>query len=156
MLFEPDTGLVLTSTQARPLVPGRATGPAVGGNLSLIGCGTGVTDVERPPAGAVALLEDIGEETYRIDRYLTHLRRAGWFDGLGGIALGSWIECGDLGVLRELVTDRLGDLGIPIIWELGFGHCHGQLAVPLGTEVELVAELESGTASVTLTENALD
>jgi len=152
MLFEPDVGTVLTSARARPMVAGRARGMAVGGNLSLLACGAGVPDVDPPPAGAIALLEDIGEEPYRIDRYVTHLRRAGWFDGLGGIALGSWVDCGDLRVLRDVLTERLGDLGIPIVWELGFGHCHGQLAVPLGSEVELVSDPQTGTATLTLTE----
>ena len=145
MLFEPDKGLVLTSVQAEPLVPGRARGCTVGGNLSLVACGAGVPEAGVPAEGAIVLLEDIGEDPYRIDRYLTHLRRAGWFDRIGGIALGSWVECGDLAVVRDVLRDRLGGLGVPVVWELGFGHCRGQLAVPLGVEVELVSDPDSGT-----------
>jgi muramoyltetrapeptide carboxypeptidase len=154
MVFEPDAGVHLTSHRAEPLVAGRAQGRVVGGNLSLLACGAGVPDV-APPTGAIALLEDVGEEPYRIDRYVSHLRRTGWFDGVAGIALGSWVDCGDIGSVRAILSDRLGDLGIPVVWELGFGHCRGQLAVPLGTAVELVSDPQTGTARLTLTEPAL-
>ncbi|GAA2904002.1 hypothetical protein GCM10020220_111520 [Nonomuraea rubra] len=40
--------------------------------------------------GAIAFLEDVGEEPYRIDRMLTQLLQAGVLDGVRGIALGSW------------------------------------------------------------------
>jgi muramoyltetrapeptide carboxypeptidase len=153
MLFEPDAGTLLTGPAAEPLVPGRARGRTVGGNLSLVASGLGTPDAERPSAGAIALLEDVTEEPYRLDRYLTQLRRAGWFDGLGGVALGSWVDCGDMSTVRQVLVDRLADLGLPIIWELGFGHCQGQLAVPLGTEVELVSE--HPVAHLTLAEAAL-
>ena len=156
MLFEPDKGLVLTSVQAEPLVPGRARGCTVGGNLSLVACGAGVPEAGVPAEGAIVLLEDIGEDPYRIDRYLTHLRRAGWFDRIGGIALGSWVDCGDLAVVRDVLRDRLGGLGVPVVWELGFGHCRGQLTVPLGVEVELVSDPDSGLAALTLAEPAFE
>jgi muramoyltetrapeptide carboxypeptidase len=155
MLFAPDAGTVICGPQATPLVAGRAHGTTVGGNLSLLSAGAGVAEVAAPPAGAVALLEDVTEEPYRLDRYLTHLRRAGWFDDVAGIALGSWVECGDLADVRQVLTDRLADLGVPVVWELGFGHCRGQLAVPLGSEVELESDTRTGTARLTLTEAAL-
>lgn len=155
MLFEPDEGLVLTSPQAEPLVPGRVRGRTVGGNLSLVVSGRGVPDVHAPAPGSIALLEDVTEEPYRVDHFVTHLLRAGWFDGVAGIALGSWSECGDLPDVRAVLVDRLGGLGVPIVWELGFGHCAGQLAVPLGTEVELVSDPATGTAELVLTEPAL-
>ena len=48
----------------------------------------------RRAAGGLLLLEDIGEEDYRLDRILTQLLRAGWLEGVTGVALGSWLECG--------------------------------------------------------------
>ena len=91
-----------------------------------------------------------GEDRYRLDRMLTQLLRAGWLDGVAGIALGSWFECED-GV-RALMLDRLGGLGVPVVWELGFGHGPSSLTVPLGVP----ATLDADTATLTLGVPALE
>jgi muramoyltetrapeptide carboxypeptidase len=111
------------------VVPGVARGVAFGGNLSLLGA-------VRPPPGAVVLLEDVGEPPYRLDRMLTVLLRSGWFADVSGIVLGSWTDCGDS---APVLRDRLDGLGVPILGDVPFGHCAGQLTVPLGVEVELDA-----------------
>lgn len=116
-----------------PVVPGRATGTAVGGTVSLL---VGTT----PPAGAIALLEDVNEEPYRLDHLLTALLRKGWFAEVAGIVLGSWADCGDPAEVDALLLDRLGGLGVPVLGAAGFGHCAGQLTVPLGVTVALDAD----------------
>ncbi|WP_369805049.1 LD-carboxypeptidase [Pseudonocardia sp. MH-G8] len=138
-LFEPPA-VLHGGPDARALVGGRARGTTVGGTLSLLVSGLGVPGVPRPPDGAIALLEDVTEAPYRIDHFLTHLLRAGWFDRVAGIALGSWKDCGPPEEVRDVVLDRLGGLGVPLVEEMGFGHCRGQLTVPLGAEMELDAE----------------
>jgi muramoyltetrapeptide carboxypeptidase len=151
-LFAPEGELVLRGPAAETLVGGRASGVTVGGNLSLIVSQLGVPGLPLPPPGAVALIEDVGEDPYRIDQFITHLLHAGWFDRIGGIALGSWDRCGgDLAEVRRVMTDRLGGLGVPMIWEHGFGHGPGQLTVPLGIE----AELDADAATLTLPAPAL-
>ena len=62
----------------------------------------------RPSAaGGLLCLEDVGEETYRLDRYLTQLLRAGWLTGVCGILLGSWEDCGSgYDEVRALLGDR--------------------------------------------------
>jgi muramoyltetrapeptide carboxypeptidase len=137
-LFDPPATLH-GSASARALVGGRATGTTVGGTLSLIVSTLGVAAVPLPPDGAIVLLEDITEAPYRIDHFLTHLLRAGWFDRVAGIVLGSWHRCGPPEAVRDVVVDRLAPLGVPLVEEFGFGHCRGQLTVPLGAEVELDA-----------------
>jgi muramoyltetrapeptide carboxypeptidase len=97
------------------------------------------------------VLEDVGEAVYRLDRMLTQLLRTGWFDGVAGIALGSWAKCGDPARIRSLMVERLGPLGVPILWELGFGHIPSAPTVPLGVE----AELDAGAGTLTLLEPAL-
>jgi muramoyltetrapeptide carboxypeptidase len=149
-LFEPES--VRTITSAGPaLVPGRARGVLLGGCLSLLAADLG-TPWARPSArGGLLCLEDVGEETYRLDRYLTQLLRAGWFDGVAGVVLGSWAECAPYEEVRALVLDRLGGLGVPIAEEFGFGHGEGALTIPFGVRGELDAE----EASLTLEEPAL-
>ncbi|MFI6736296.1 LD-carboxypeptidase [Nonomuraea sp. NPDC050451] len=112
----------------RALVPGRAEGVLAGGNLSLLAsmCGT---RWQPSFAGRLAFLEDIGEEPYRIDRMLTQLLQAGAFDGVRGIALGSWVDCGDP---YPVLEDRLGRLGVPVLAGLAVGHGSPQMTVWLG------------------------
>ncbi|TQM12017.1 S66 peptidase family protein [Pseudonocardia kunmingensis] len=138
-LFDPPA-VLHGGPDARALVGGRARGVTVGGTLSLLVSGLGVPGAPRPPDGAIALLEDVTEAPYRIDHFLTHLLRAGWFDRVAGIALGSWQDCGPPDQVRDVVLDRLAGLGVPLVEEMGFGHCRGQLTVPLGAEVELDAD----------------
>lgn len=131
-LFAPESVRVLARSTAVTMVGGTARGITSGGTVSLLSAGT-----RTPPPGSIALLEDICEEPYRLDRILTQLLRRGWFDEVAGIALGSWTDCGDA---NEVLADRLGGLGVPIVADLGFGHCPGQLTMPLGVEVELDAD----------------
>ena len=142
-LLEPAAGRVLAGPAARTLVPGRARGIGVGGNASLVVSALGTPDQPPPPVGGIALLEDVTEDPYRLDRIITQLLRAGWFDGVAGIAFGSFTRCGDP---LPMLLDRLAGLGVPMVWDLGFGHCAGQLSVPLGVPVELDAD--TGTLTI--------
>ncbi len=136
-LFEPESVTILTRPTADALVPGRARGVTYGGNLSLLAGMLGSPDALRPPERGIALLEDITEEPYQLDRFLTQLVRAGWFDRATGIALGSWTDCGSPEQVRATMLDVLGSLGIPIVSDLGFGHCPAQRTVALGVTSEL-------------------
>jgi muramoyltetrapeptide carboxypeptidase len=131
---------VLSGPQAATMVHGSATGIVVGGNASLVVSALGERGVKPPPDGSILLLEDVTEDPYRLDRIFTQLLRAGWFTGVAGIALGSWVKCGDPVEVEAVLTDLIGSLGIPTVWELGFGHCPGQLTVPLGAEATLDAD----------------
>lgn len=126
---------------ASVLVPGTATGTLIGGNVSLLAMTLGARR-RRPPDnhGAIALLEDVHEETYRLDGYLTSLLRAGWFDGVVGIALGGWADCSPLAEIEALCRELLGPLGVPMVSELGFGHGPAAHSLPLGRTGTLVAE----------------
>ncbi len=119
-------------TTAAPIAGGAASGPVYGGNLTLIAhlCGTPyATDL----CGAILAIEDVNEAAYRIDRLLTQLRLAGALDGVRGIAVG------DLEHL-DIVTERLGGLGIPVVAGLPFGHIDEQWVLPIGLDAVLDAE----------------
>lgn len=115
---------------------GSVTGPLHGGCLSLLAStvGSPLADV---PDGAVVFLEDVHEEPYRIDRLLTQLRRAGWFDRAGGVALGTWTDCGDPQTVLEVLHDRLDPLGLPMVGGLPAGHGPRPASLPLGRTVTL-------------------
>ncbi|MFI0924512.1 LD-carboxypeptidase [Streptomyces sp. NPDC021012] len=150
-LFEPETVLTLGRETARALVPGRARGVTLGGCVSLLAADLG-TPHGRPSArGGLLLLEDVGEEPYRLDRILTQLLRSGRLDGVAGIGLGSWEECGPYEEVRAVLADRLGGLGVPVLEEMGFGHSATAQTLPLG----LPAVLDADTGTLILDVPAL-
>ncbi|MEU0475130.1 LD-carboxypeptidase [Streptomyces olivaceus] len=138
-LFAPETVRVIASG-GTPLVSGRATGVTLGGCLSLLAAELGTPHARPSARGGLLCLEDVGEEPYRVDRCLTQLLRTGLLDGVGGVLLGSWQDCGPYERLRPLLADRLGGLGVPVAEEFGFGHCEGALTVPFGVRAELHAD----------------
>jgi muramoyltetrapeptide carboxypeptidase len=97
----------------------------------------------RPATGAIVVLEDICEEPYRLDRMLTQLLRAGWFDGVRGIVLGRFTDCGPPEQVAEVLRDRLVPLGVPIVCDVPVGHEQHNLACPFG--VPAVLDADSGT-----------
>ncbi|MFJ8647456.1 LD-carboxypeptidase [Streptomyces sp. NPDC093546] len=145
-LFDPDSVRTLGLDTARPLVPGRARGVTLGGCLTLLTAELGTPGARPSARGGLLLLEDTGEEPYRLDRALTQLLRAGWLDGVSGVALGSWQDCGPYAAVRATLRDRLAGLGVPVVEELGFGHGPTNLTVPLG--VPAVLDAEAGTLTL--------
>ncbi|MEU6243854.1 LD-carboxypeptidase [Streptomyces sp. NPDC047024] len=133
------------------LVPGRARGVTLGGCLSLLAAELGTPHARPSARGGLLCLEDVGEETYRLDRYLTQLLRSGWLEGVRGVLLGSWEKCDPYDRVRPLLADRLGPLGVPVAEEFGFGHCADALTVPFG----VAAELDADQGTLTLEEPAL-
>ncbi|MEU8952791.1 LD-carboxypeptidase [Streptomyces sp. NPDC048518] len=152
-LFAPEETRVIRagSPHAAALVGGRARGVTLGGCVSLLAAEFGTPAARGSARGGLLFLEDIGEEAYRLDRTLTQLLRARWLEGVSGIALGSWEECGPREELRALFVDRLGGLGVPLIDDFGFGHCDGALTVPFG----VAGELDADAGTLTLDEPAL-
>lgn len=120
---------------------GMAEGPLIGGNLSLVQCLLG-TPFLPPLDGAILFLEDVGEELYRIDRMLSHLRLAGQLERLAGVALGRFTEMSRRGSdgatgLDRVFSDYLTPLGIPVVLGLPFGHVADQWTLPIGTRARL-------------------
>lgn len=149
-LFAPETVRTIASG-GTPLVSGRARGVTLGGCLCLLAADLGTPHARPSARGGLLCLEDVGEETYRLDRYLTQLLRAGWLDGVRGVLLGSWQDCDPYARVRAVLVDRLGGLGVPVVEEFGFGHGDGALTIPFG----VAAELDADSATLTLREPAL-
>lgn len=128
-------------------VPGRATGTLLGGNLCLLVATLGTPD-QPDLTGAVLLVEDVQEPPYKVDRMLTQLRRAGALAGIAGVAVGQFTGCTDGWdtTVVDVLTDRLGDLGVPVLGGLPVGHGPTQLTVPVGTPATLDAD--AGTLTV--------
>ncbi|MFW3463562.1 S66 peptidase family protein [Streptomyces microflavus] len=153
-LFEPETVLTLGLDTAAALVPGRARGP-VRGCVSLLSAEAGTPHARNGARGGLLVIEDTGEEPYRLDGILTRLLRSGALEGVSGVVCGSWQECGPYEKIRAVLADRFGPLGIPVIEELGFGHGPTALTVPLGVEAVLDAPADGGRCTLTVEVPAL-
>ncbi len=134
---------------------GRATGKLTGGNLSLLAALCGTPYALKDIAGKILFIEDINEPPYRVDRMLTQLRQSLDLRSLAGIALGVFDDganaAKDAEPLLDVFRDRLGDLGVPVVYGLSFGHITDNMTLPYGIK----AELDADAASLTFLESAV-
>ncbi|NED96938.1 LD-carboxypeptidase [Phytoactinopolyspora alkaliphila] len=154
-LFEPESVTTISSPGARTIAGahsagsgGKVTGVTVGGCVSLLAAEL-ATPTGRPHVtGGILVLEEIGEDAYRFDRYLTHMLRTGWLDGVAGVVLGTWT---DSDPLDHVVVDRFAAFDVPIVSGMEFGHGPSTLTIPLG----VTATIDVEAATLTLDEPAL-
>ncbi|MGA0386096.1 MAG: S66 peptidase family protein [Vulcanococcus sp.] len=142
-------GEALPPLQGTVWNPGQAEGPCLAGNLTVA---THLLGTPHLPdlSGAILLFEDIGEAPYRIDRMLSHWRLSGALQQIAGLGFGSFSDCeGDEDDARDpqhsfglqaVLQERCGDLGIPVIADLPFGHRCGNAAIPIGRRARLDGE----------------
>lgn len=143
-------GVRVGGSAVERVVGGAAEGVLVGGNLALLAAEVG-TWSSRPAYGGIVLLEDVGEEPYRLDRMLTQLLRSGWFEGVRGVVLGAFTDCGDPAAVSATLLDRLVPLGVPMVAGMDLGHTPTSISVPLGVR----ARLDADAGTLTLAEPAL-
>jgi len=117
---------------------GRAEGFLVGGNLTILAHLVG-TPWQPPSAGGIVFFEDRGEKPYRLDRCLTHLLAAGFFEGVRGVAVGR-LDGVEPEEIRALVAERLGRLEVPILAGLPIGHNGENMALLVGGRAALDVE----------------
>ncbi len=129
---------------------GKATGVLLPVNLTVATHLLG-TPIQPDLSNVILAIEDVGEAPYRIDRMLTQWRLCGAFKQLKGIAIGRFSQCDPPAhipsfTVAEVLRDRLGDLNLPIVSDLPFGHDGVNAALPLG----IAAELDSDRGSLTI------
>ncbi|WP_033446853.1 S66 peptidase family protein, partial [Bordetella bronchiseptica] len=139
---------IVAPPQARlaTLASGVATGRLIGGNLALLAALTG-TRYAIDARDGILFFEDVNEALPRVDRMLAQLRRAGAFDGVRGVLVGSFTRL--LGVpgdgeaaqaaLYPLVREHFQARGIPVLAGWPSGHGDPNLTLPLGARVTLDA-----------------
>ena len=131
-----------------PLRQGRAIGPLLGGNLSLIAKLLGTAHMPDLK-GAILFLEDIGESPYQVDGLVASLKLAGVLSTLSGIILGGFTE-GDAEqskpslTLKDVFEHSFAPLGIPVAMGLRYGHFAQKAAIPIGVQAELLCESKTG------------
>jgi muramoyltetrapeptide carboxypeptidase len=138
---------------ARVVRPGRAVGRLVGGNLSLVQQSIG-TPYAIDTREAILFLEETREPMSVADERLVHLRAAGLLRDVRGVVFGQLsLDRSEEDEFENFLLDLVSDLQVPIITDFPAGHEVPNLTLPIGTEVELVAEEHTGW--ITYREDAL-
>ncbi|RIK45995.1 MAG: LD-carboxypeptidase [Chloroflexi bacterium] len=139
--------------------PGVAEGPLLGGCTTLLLASLG-TPWEVDFRGAIVFFEDIGEEPYRMDNYLTQFGLAGKWDGIAGVIVGEHVDCGPRQFrpsyptsgfsIEEVFVQHFEPLGVPVMVGLPCGHGRHLATLPLGAR----ARLDAGAGTLEILEAA--
>jgi muramoyltetrapeptide carboxypeptidase len=121
--------------------PGTATGPLVGGNLSLLTAGLG-SDTQLDTNDKLIFIEEIDEYKYHIDRQLQSLKRAGYFESCAGVIIGdmSQIKTNDPNwgsSIEATILEVLKDTQVPVAFGFPAGHELENRALYFGRNVRL-------------------
>jgi muramoyltetrapeptide carboxypeptidase len=125
------------------IVSGEVRAPLTGGTTSLL-CATLGTPWELDTEGQLLLLEEVGEEPYRIDRLLTQLAQAGKLAAAVGFVVSEHRGCAPARpdrsqTLMQVLRRHLEPLGKPCLYGLPLGHGEHMASVPFGIPVVLDA-----------------
>jgi muramoyltetrapeptide carboxypeptidase len=139
-------------TKSHPLNRrGEVVGELVGGNLALIAHSIGTaSDVKTK--GKILFIEEVGEYLYNIDRMLHQLKRAGKFDKLGGLVVGSLTDNKDterpFGTTAEVIIKEIvSEYDFPVCFGFPVGHSRENLALKVGVGYKLKVSKAGGKFS---------
>ena len=145
-----------SNSEVTTISEGTAEGRLIGGNLSILTSSLG-TFYEPYTNGAILFTEDIGEEPYKIDRMMTHLKEAGKLDNLKGFIFGRCTDCPEPSTsssgftLKNVLDHHIRPLGIPAIMGADIGHDEDNFTIPMA----LKAKLDANHGIFTLEESAV-
>jgi muramoyltetrapeptide carboxypeptidase len=143
-LTDPRPSTRIGAGVTRAIKPGRAVGRLVGGNLSLVQQSIG-TPYELQVDDAILFLEETKDPMSVVDERLLHLRASGLLPRVRGVVFGHLsLDRTEEDEFEDFVLDLVSDLDVPVLMDFPAGHEIPNLTLPLGTQVELVVEEESG------------
>lgn len=134
-------GLPELEWQGGVIHSGHAEGRLMGGNLSLWQSSIDAA-FECKHQNAILFLEEVGEDFYRVERMLLHLKRSGRLSGLAGIVFGQFTDCAKgnpafSASLETLLTGITKDLNIPTVMHFPAGHGKDNYPLILGLPYSL-------------------
>lgn len=147
--------LVQVDDRIYTITAGKASGKLIGGNLTVLSHILGskyVPDFK----GAILFIEDVQEDTYRIDRMITQLKLAGILNQISGFIFGKCTDCppsknyGSL-TLEDIFEDHIKPLKIPAFSGAMIGHIKDKFTVPVGIE----ADIDATAGTIKLKESAV-
>lgn len=130
------------------IAEGKARGRLNGGCMTLIRQLEG-TPYALDTKDKMVFLEDLCEEPHGVDRFLSQLLLSGKLQQAAGILIAELVECrpgeSHRNVLplnysvESVLRERLGNLGIPVVYGMRFGHGKDQFTIPYGAMASLDA-----------------
>jgi muramoyltetrapeptide carboxypeptidase len=136
----------------KPVRMGEVEGMLIPANLTLLAslCGSRwLPDF----TGAILLIEEIGEEVYRLDRLLSQLENSGILNAIAGLAFGEFTGTEPRRIsidpleLDEVLWEYAERAAVPTIAGIPYGHVDKKLTLPVGAK----ARLRSATDGSALT-----
>ena len=135
---------------------GSASGILLGGNLSLILTLFG-TPYIPDFKNSILIFEDVDEEPYRVDRYLSQFLNSGTFSQIKGMIIASMTDCGPTErtqptlSLDEVLNDYIKYIKVPILKNLIYGHIPRKNTIPFGIK----ANIDTKTKKIKILENCV-
>jgi muramoyltetrapeptide carboxypeptidase len=132
---------------------GSASGKVVGGNLTLLVDSLGTaTDIDT--TGKILIIEEVDEYRYKLDRMLTHLKRANKLSQLAGLIIGHMTDIHDSEVsfgqtVEEIVLDKVKECNYPVAFNFPIGHEAPNLAWRHGAAGSLTVSDENSRLAFT-------
>ena len=132
------------------LVGGTIEGVLVGGNLSLLATISG-SPYEVDFTDKIVFIEEVGEEPYQIDRYLSCLRLRGTLEKARGFVFGYFTSCDPSESRKndqstfDIIKDYFVHLNKPIIYNFACGHQDPFISLPIGAKVKMDADKKTIT-----------
>lgn len=123
---------------------GVASGPVIGGNLSIINNIIGTaSDIDT--TGKILFIEDLDEYLYHVDRMMVHLKRAGKLQNLKALVVGGMSDMNDNPTpfgknAYEIICEHVSSYDYPVCFGMPIGHEPRNLAIPFGREGFLTVE----------------
>ena len=127
------------------LEEGQITSYMLGGNLATLVSLVG-SSFFKPPQKGILFLEDVNERGYQVDRLLSQLKFARFFDNIEAVVFGNFIggEEPDGSFQWKVAQQNLAnELSIPVLRGLNCGHGVGVRPLPLYTSCDLYLGAQS-------------
>lgn len=126
---------------------GEVNAEIVGGNLSILYSLNGTSSWPQTD-GRILFIEDLDEYLYHIDRMMITLKRAGYFENLAGLIVGSMSDMNDNDIpfgknALEIIRDAVSEYSFPVCFGFPAGHIDDNRAIIMGRNISLSVGSES-------------
>lgn len=122
---------------------GRSSGRLFGGNLAVL-CGLVGSKFLKIPRNGILFIEDIGEEPYKIDRFIYQLKLAGIFERISSLIVGQFTEYTEdnsmYSALYESIAASVAEYSFPVCFDFPVGHVRLNFPLVMGKMAKLVVK----------------